>query len=273
MWHLCHFLPFSCTCPFSSELFSPLASFQIRLQKTQIEKEVEEHKQKLLRSEQSLQASQNKEQDLCKKMEVRWQSTKYHETWYVCIHLSISLSSFFLPLFFHHIEWMYLPVSHWMKSSMQLYVVGGSDESPCASSFLCCHSSSLLVCSSCQELQKEKNTVTVQLDQSSRRLAQLEEEKKSTDQSLKRTQGMVDDLKGKLAEWQRVFKELSPSWSSLHGVFIAYCLSFCSAAKSEGQTEELKKLQAKLEQQTQASAQELLNIKKTLSDAENNNNR
>lgn len=44
--------------------------------------------------------------------------------------------------------------------------------------------------------------MTVQLDQSSRRLAQLEEEKKSTDQSLKRTQGMVDDLKGKLAEWQ-----------------------------------------------------------------------
>lgn len=97
------------------------------------------------------------------------------------------------------------------QHAVVLYVVGGSGESPCASSFLCCHSSSLLVCSSCQELQKEKNTVTVQLDQSSRRLAQLEEEKKGTDQSLKRTQGMVDDLKGKLAEWQRVFKELSPS--------------------------------------------------------------
>lgn len=50
------------------------------------------------------------------------------------------------------------------------------------------------------------------------------------------------------------------------------CL-FCSTAKSGGQAEELKKLQAKLEQQTQVSAQELLNVKKTLSDAENNNNR
>ena len=49
-----------------------------------------------------------------------------------------------------------------------------------------------------QELQKEKNVVVVQLDQSSRRLSQLEEEKKSTDQSLKRTQGLLDDLKGEL---------------------------------------------------------------------------
>lgn len=39
-------------------------------QKSQMEKEVEEQKQKLLRSEQSLQASQTKEQDLRKKMEV-----------------------------------------------------------------------------------------------------------------------------------------------------------------------------------------------------------
>lgn len=38
--------------------------------------------------------------------------------------------------------------------------------------------------------------MTVQLDQSSRRLTQLEDEKKSADQSLKRTQGLVDDLKG-----------------------------------------------------------------------------
>lgn len=40
--------------------------------------------------------------------------------------------------------------------------------------------------------------MTVQLDQSSRRLNQLEEEKKSVDQSLKRNQGLLDDLKGKL---------------------------------------------------------------------------
>ena len=52
-----------------------------------------------------------------------------------------------------------------------------------------------------QELQREKNSLTVQLDQSSRRLSQLEEEKKSGDQSLKRTQGQLDDLKGKLGSW------------------------------------------------------------------------
>lgn len=66
-----------------------------------------------------------------------------------------------------------------------------------------------------QELQKEKNTLTVQLDQSSRRLSQLEEEKKSTDQNLKRTQGQLDDLKGKfvlrmaVAEARGYFRELS----------------------------------------------------------------
>lgn len=54
--------------------------------------------------------------------------------------------------------------------------------------------------SSWQELQKERNSVTVQLDQSSRRVTQLEEEKKNADQSLKRTQGLVDDLKGKAEE-------------------------------------------------------------------------
>lgn len=40
-------------------------------QKKQIEKEADEQKQKLLRSEQSLQAAQNKEQDLRKKLEVK----------------------------------------------------------------------------------------------------------------------------------------------------------------------------------------------------------
>lgn len=56
--------------PLSSEFFVRLAPFQMCFQKNQIEKEVEEQKQKLLRSEQNLQASQNKEQDLRKKMEV-----------------------------------------------------------------------------------------------------------------------------------------------------------------------------------------------------------
>lgn len=51
---------------------SPLALFQMSLQKSQMEREVEEQKQKLLRSEQSLQASQTKEQDLRKKMEVKY---------------------------------------------------------------------------------------------------------------------------------------------------------------------------------------------------------
>ncbi|KAK2854193.1 hypothetical protein Q5P01_006854 [Channa striata] len=90
-----------------------------------------------------------------------------------------------------------------------------------------------------EELQKEKNSLTVQLDQSSRRLSQLEDEKRSADQSFKRTQGQLDDLK----------------------------------AKSEGQTEELKRLQSKLDQQTQSSARELENLKKTLSDAETKNER
>ncbi|CAL9701706.1 unnamed protein product [Knipowitschia caucasica] len=42
---------------------------KLNLQKKQLEKEVEEHKQKLLRSEQSLQACQSKEQDMFKKFE------------------------------------------------------------------------------------------------------------------------------------------------------------------------------------------------------------
>ena len=53
--------------------------------------------------------------------------------------------------------------------------------------------------SSLQELQKEKNCASVQLDQSTRRLSQLEEEKKTSDQSFKRTQGLLDDLRGNLA--------------------------------------------------------------------------
>lgn len=40
--------------------------------------------------------------------------------------------------------------------------------------------------------------MTLQLDQSSRHLTQLEEEKKNTEQNLKHTQGLFDDLKGKI---------------------------------------------------------------------------
>lgn len=46
-------------------------------QKKHMEKEADEQKQKLLRSEQSLQAAQNKEQDLRKKMEVKIQMENY----------------------------------------------------------------------------------------------------------------------------------------------------------------------------------------------------
>ena len=60
------------------------------------------------------------------------------------------------------------------------------------------YSCTLLVSLSLQELQREKNSITVQLDQSSRRLSQLEEEKKSSEQSIKRTQGLLDDIKGTL---------------------------------------------------------------------------
>lgn len=44
--------------------------FQMCFQKNQMLKELEEQKQKLLRSEQNLQACQNKEHDVQKKIEV-----------------------------------------------------------------------------------------------------------------------------------------------------------------------------------------------------------
>ncbi|XP_019751367.1 centromere protein F-like [Hippocampus comes] len=125
-------------------------------QRSQLEREVEEQKQKLLRSQQSLQASQTKEEDLCKKL---------------------------------------------------------------------------------KEDQREKNSISVQLDQSKMRLSQLEDEKKTSDQSLKCTQGRLDDLK----------------------------------AKCESQNEALKRLQCKLEQQSQTSTLELENQRKMLSDAEAKN--
>jgi hypothetical protein len=48
---------------------------QVSCQRSQLERDQEEQKQKLLRSEQSQQASQNKEQDLRKKFEVG------HDSW------------------------------------------------------------------------------------------------------------------------------------------------------------------------------------------------
>lgn len=52
------------------QIFVLLFFFQSSLQKNQITKELEEQKQKLLRAEQNLQACQNKEHDVRKKMEV-----------------------------------------------------------------------------------------------------------------------------------------------------------------------------------------------------------
>lgn len=40
--------------------------------------------------------------------------------------------------------------------------------------------------------------MSAQLDQGSKRLSQLEEEKKSAEQNLKRTQSMLDDFRGRL---------------------------------------------------------------------------
>lgn len=62
---------------FFKQFFFLLAFLQMTFQKKQMEKEAEEQKQKLLRSEQSLQASQTKEQDLRKKMEVKIQKQNY----------------------------------------------------------------------------------------------------------------------------------------------------------------------------------------------------
>lgn len=53
-----------------SQIFVLLFSFQSCFQKNQITKELEEQKQKLLRAEQNVQACQNKEHDVRKKMEV-----------------------------------------------------------------------------------------------------------------------------------------------------------------------------------------------------------
>lgn len=47
-----------------------LSLFQMCFQKNQTLKELEEQKQKLVRSEQNLLACQNKGQDVCKKIEV-----------------------------------------------------------------------------------------------------------------------------------------------------------------------------------------------------------
>lgn len=77
IFHYLNFYLCRCLSFFFKQLFFLLAFLQMTFQKKQMEKEAEEQKQKLLRSEQSLQASQNKEQDLRKKMEVKIQKQNY----------------------------------------------------------------------------------------------------------------------------------------------------------------------------------------------------
>ncbi|XP_031436037.1 centromere protein F isoform X2 [Clupea harengus] len=83
----------------------------------------------------------------------------------------------------------------------------------------------------CDEMQREHNNLSSQLQQGTKRLNQLEEEQKINEQSLKQSRNMVEDLK----------------------------------AKAEAQSEELKALNKKLECQSQSSSEDIDNLKKTLS--------
>uniref|UniRef100_A0A673N963 Centromere protein F n=1 Tax=Sinocyclocheilus rhinocerous TaxID=307959 RepID=A0A673N963_9TELE len=87
------------------------------------------------------------------------------------------------------------------------------------------------------ELQREKNTLSCQLDQGMKRVKQLEEEKQNTEQNLAKSRTMVDDLK----------------------------------VKTQTQSEELTELRKKLDHQSVSSAQELENSKKTLAETEAKN--
>ena len=55
------------------------------------------------------------------------------------------------------------------------------------------------ICWFVQELQKENNNLSSQLEQGGRKLSQLEEERKTWEQNLKRSQNMVEDLRGRLS--------------------------------------------------------------------------
>uniref|UniRef100_W5NJ35 Centromere protein F n=1 Tax=Lepisosteus oculatus TaxID=7918 RepID=W5NJ35_LEPOC len=83
-------------------------------------------------------------------------------------------------------------------------------------------------------IQKEKNSLSCQFEQSSRRMTQVEEELKAAKQNLKQSHSLMEDFK----------------------------------AKTLAQSEELKCLQVKMENQDQSSALELENMKKVVSDLE-----
>ncbi|KAK7153193.1 hypothetical protein R3I93_011176 [Phoxinus phoxinus] len=84
------------------------------------------------------------------------------------------------------------------------------------------------------EMQREKNTLSCQLDQGMKRVKQLEEEKQNIEQNLTKSRTMVDDLK----------------------------------MKTQTQSEELTELRKKMERQSASSSQELENAKKTLAETE-----
>uniref|UniRef100_A0A8C1GL29 Centromere protein F n=1 Tax=Cyprinus carpio TaxID=7962 RepID=A0A8C1GL29_CYPCA len=84
------------------------------------------------------------------------------------------------------------------------------------------------------EMQREKNTLSCQLDQGMKSVKQLEVEKQNIEQNLVKSRTMVDDLK----------------------------------VKTQTQSEELTELRKKLDRQSESSAQELENAKKTLAETE-----
>ncbi|KAI2654474.1 Rho-associated protein kinase let-502 [Labeo rohita] len=87
------------------------------------------------------------------------------------------------------------------------------------------------------EMQREKNSLSCQLDQGMKRVKQLEDEKQNIEQNLAKNRTMVDDLK----------------------------------VKTQTQSEELTELRKKMDRQSASSAQELENAKKTLAEIEAKN--
>ncbi|KAI7804504.1 centromere protein F isoform X2 [Triplophysa rosa] len=87
------------------------------------------------------------------------------------------------------------------------------------------------------EMQKEKNTLSCQLEQGLKRVKQLEEEKQNIEQNLAKNRTMVDDLK----------------------------------VKTQTQSEELTEIRKKMDRQSVSSAQELEHAKKNLAEIEMKN--
>uniref|UniRef100_A0A8C9S826 Centromere protein F n=1 Tax=Scleropages formosus TaxID=113540 RepID=A0A8C9S826_SCLFO len=85
-----------------------------------------------------------------------------------------------------------------------------------------------------EEMQKEKNSISSQFEQAKKKLSEAEEELKTVTHNLKHNNNLMEDLK----------------------------------VKTQGQSEELKVIQMKLESQSKSSAQDLENLKKTLADLE-----